>query len=458
MPEPFKPNSRILSAAKHYLLEREGSQAIRSNYYLQEMVLPRHANLPIPRKRVEVERPTIVSFADDAPLFNWAHPCRYLLHDAENGEIYHEVAAQFPPSAGSREIASAFSLFHEPITRAPSSIYLRDRLRITPKLKLGGNRYAVLFSGMSNNRHTNDLEFLYRTLRNIYQVPKANIYVLNHDGTLNYDGNPKPVQKWPGDQGAYQMPVTGKGSKADLLGVLDDLKKRLKADDSLLIHTNNHGGHNGTESDLCCYPNWGSLGVKAFTDKLAELPKFRCLIVMMEQCHSGGFNSSVIAKSTANATSIASACLELNNSIGGADFDPFARDWIAAMNGYDPYGNALAHNPDSDGSGKVTAKEAFNYADNIHHASDTPVFNQIHNGGGCRLGQDLLYRLPPLLLEELTRKFWPEPDPLLIEKRIASVLPALEALDKEFSPRFNGLQQKMEKKVSRIIQNAKRIK
>ncbi len=27
-------------------------------------------------------------FADDAPQYNWAHPCRYLLHDAQSGEFY----------------------------------------------------------------------------------------------------------------------------------------------------------------------------------------------------------------------------------------------------------------------------------------------------------------------------------------------------------------------------------
>src|SRR4030095_11584682 len=118
------------------------------------------------------------------------------------------------------------------------------------------------------------------------------------------------------DHSAYTMPVNGHGSKADLLGVLDELKKRLGPNDSLLIHTNNHGGNNGIESDLCCYPNWDSLGVAEFTDKLAELPAFRCLMVMMEQCHSGGFNSAVITKSTASFTSIASACEEPKNSIG----------------------------------------------------------------------------------------------------------------------------------------------
>ena len=41
------------------------------------------------------------------------------------------------------------------------------------------------------------------------------------------------------------MPVKGKGTKADLDAVFDDVKKRLKKDDLLLVHTNNHGGYDG---------------------------------------------------------------------------------------------------------------------------------------------------------------------------------------------------------------------
>jgi hypothetical protein len=320
-----------------------------------------------------------------------------------------------------------------------------------------GRRYAILFAGMSNNRHTNDLEFLYRTLRSVYGVPAANIYVLNHDGTLNYDGGPKPVSKWPGDNSNYQMPVHGQGSKADLLGALDDLKKRLQPDDSLLIHTNNHGGHTGVESDLCCFPNWGSLGVKEFTDKLAELPPYRCLMVMMEQCHSGGFNNAVISKSTAGSTSIASACTEPNNSIGGSHFDPFARDWIAAMRGFDPYGHALQYNPDSSGNGRVSAKEAFDYANAIHDPYDTPVFSQSNGGGGCWLGADLLFHIPPILIERIVRRYWPEPDPLLLDQRLEVVLPQIEALEAEFGPQVEKLNQAYEKQLTTIIRNAKRL-
>jgi hypothetical protein len=177
----------------------------------------------------------------------------------------------------------------------------------------------------------------------------------------------------------------------------------------------------------------------------------------MEQCHSGGFNNAVIAKSTANSTSIASACLEPNNSIGGADFDPFARDWIAAMKGADPYGYALQYNPDTSGNGRVSAREAFDYADAIHDPYDTPVFNAANGGGGCWLGSDIFRFIPPLLMEPIIRRFWPEPDPLLLERRLEVALPQIEALEKEFEPRLQKLQETYQKDLATIMRNAKRI-
>jgi hypothetical protein len=333
---------------------------------------------------------------------------------------------------------------------------LRPDLILRPRYS--GRRYAILFSGMSNNRHTNDLEFLYRTLRDHYGVPSQHIYVLNHDGTVNYDGGPRPVTSWPGNNTAYRIPVHGQGSTADLFAVLDELKNVLEPNDSLLIHTNNHGGHNGIESDLCCYPNWDRLGVTEFTDKLAELPPFRCLMVMMEQCHAGGFNNAVLAKSTANFTSIASACEELRNSIGGPDFDPFARDWISAMTGSDPYGHALQDDPDVNNDGRISAREAFNYANSIHDAYDTPVFSQANNGGGCWLGQDLVakFPFPPLLVEQIIRKYWPEPDPAQLEERVQAVLPEIEALELELQPQMQSLHEEYEQRVTQIIKSAVR--
>jgi len=455
-PEGPKPARRLMSAVQEQLLRREGARARRANYFLLERSLPVGSNLPIPRQKVRAERPTVLVFADDAPLYNWAHACRYLLHDAESGELYREVAAQFPPFAGERDTPKEFRPFHQAVVFAGERIHAFVPARIL-RPRATGNRYAVLFSGMSNNRHTNDLEFLYRTLRDCYGYRSDDIYVLNHDGSVNYDGDPKPVTAWPGDSSSYRMPVNGAGSKAKLLGALDQLKKRLKSGDTLLIHTNNHGGHNGTESDLCCYPNWDSLGVAEFADKLAELPKFRCLIVMMEQCHSGGFNNAVIAKSTAASTSVASACDEFKNSIGGPAFDPFARDWIAAMTGADPYGHALDHDPDTNGDGTVSAREAFAYADSIHDPYDTPVFTEVHGGGGCRLGGPLFPRIEGLVWEEIVRKFWPEPDPLVVEHRVAAVVSQIDAIEQELGPRLRKLREEYEQRITAIVRAAKQI-
>src|SRR4029077_1105484 len=127
------------------------------------------------------------------------------------------------------------------------------------------------------------------------------------------------------------------------------LKSRLKADDLLFIHTNNHGDNSGGQSFLCQYPSWSEYWSSDFCSDLATLPKYKSLIVMMEQCNSGGFNAPVIAASTAAATSIASAASASQSSWASPDgnWDSFARDWIAAQIGHDPNGAALAHNPDT---------------------------------------------------------------------------------------------------------------
>lgn len=361
--------------------------ARRTNLYIESNVLAKGKAIKAYKQRIPLRRDTIMVFADDAPQYNWAHPCRYLLHDAKTGEFYHEVKAQFPPYM-TTNVPNTFQAFHHAVRMEKTELYYP----VLPKLRCPivwkkGQRYAVLFSGASNNRHTNDLEFLYRGLRDIYGFPAANIYVLNYDGNVNYSGNPKPVVNWPGDGTAYRMPLNGKGTKADLDSVLNTLKAKLKADDLLLVHTNNHGGHNGTESYLCTYSGADYLA-SDFASKLGTLPKFNCLIVMMEQCHSGGFNSPILSHSTAKYTSVSSACEELRSSIGGAHFDPFARDWISAMIGSTPYGGALASNPDTDGTGKVSAKEAHNYADAVKDPYDTPVYSESSTmAGSYHLGQ-----------------------------------------------------------------------
>jgi hypothetical protein len=281
------------------------------------------------------------------------------------------------------------------------------------------------------------MEFLYRTLLDHYGFDPNNIYALSYDGTLNtQDG----VQtKWPGDNTNYRIKITGQGTRSALESAIDDLKKRIHSHDLLLIHTNNHGGYDnmpGT-ANLCTYPNWDGYYAKDFANKLGELPKFRKLIVMMEQCHAGGFNGPILAKSTADATSVASAATEPNNSYITSDgnWDPFARDWIAAQAGHDCFGGPLASNPDTNANGKIEAEEAYAYANLVKDPRDTPNFSESSEAGGdIDLGQKyIVWWWWCIILHELLEKYYFKLPPEDYYRRLRKIQPELAKFTAELN-------------------------
>jgi hypothetical protein len=457
-----EPDPNVLPSVQEQILcDHRGRARRESNFYVRRQVVPKGTPLKLNLAKsgeYRVPKNSIVVFADDAPRANWSHPCRYLLHDAATGAPIATVPARLPPQAS--PALGEMEPFHQPVAFFEPPLLWRPP-RPWPVLRrpVPGARYAILFSGMSNNRHTNDLEFLYRTLRDVYGVPDANIYVLNHDGTLNYDGNPRPITAWPGDNTAYRMTVHGQGSRTDFEAVIDELKTRIKPNDSLLIHTNNHGDHDGTESNLCTYPNWGAYGATDFAAKVGQLPRFRCLVVMMEQCRAGGFNAKILASSPAQNTSVASAAREENNSIGGAHFDPFARDWIAAMAGLDPYGATLDHDPDTNHDGRVSAKEAFQYADSIHDPYDTPVYSSSGaSADGCHLGIRWYWELYPVLFREFLElipvKLPPGPLPDPPPDWLKKLLVDLGRLEDEVRPKVERLQRDLAQRMAQRVQQA----
>ncbi|MCG7755099.1 MAG: hypothetical protein LZF63_00350, partial [Nitrosomonas sp.] len=180
--------------------------------------------------------------------------------------------------------------------------------------------------------------------------------------------------------------------------------------------------------------------------------------VMMEQCHAGGFNAPILAKSTATYTSVSSACLELNNSIGGAQFDPFARDWIAAMAGYTPYGGALASNPDTDGSGKVSAREAHDYADSVHDPYDTPVFSRSSvAAGNCFLGQRYWYLWPVycrLLVEFLQPYYLRKPIPEFYDMVHAKLVPQLREIESKLENASAAQEKELRATLGEVVKKA----
>ena len=450
-------NSKTLRAVQDGAFRRlSAKRRAATNLYVLEDVQPAKSTLLAGHQKIPIKQPTAVVFVDDEPLANWSHDCRYLLHDADSGKLYREVRAGFPPYLV--DPPPTFKAFHTPVVAQNPlrKIWALDLEIAFPWKRRKGERYAILYSGASNNRHTNDLEFLYRQLVDRFYFDEDKITVLNYDGTINYSGGPKPVTSWPGDGTAYTMPVDDSGTKQALEDAIDALKTKLKQDDLLLIHTNNHGGHDGTESYLCTYsgPDYTA---SDFASKLGELPAYSDLIVMMEQCHSGGFNDEVIEASTAERTTFAAACTEGKNSIGGADFDPFARDWIAAFAGADPYGAALLSDPDYDGSGRISARESFAYADDVHHSYDSPVYSAYGvDAGDQHLHQKwrYLFVYREFVIKELRMLRDDLGDPIQYRKAMRTkVLPALTELDDKLAvkPAEPGEAQKLISKIIRSV-------
>ena len=373
MAKPIHPD--ILRHIQDNAIERFSmKRRMTTNMYVLDEIQTHENVIRARHQEINITKPTAVVFVDDEPKDNWSHKCRYLLYNAETGQLYREVKAGFPHYLV--HPPDNYKAFHTPVVvhNPMRKVWSLRKKILFPMRFRKGNRYAILFSGVSNNRHTNDLEFLYRHLLNQYYFDEENIRVLNYDGTVNYFGTPQPVGNWPGDNTPYTLVVNDAGTKKAFEDAIDALKTRLKPDDMLIIHTNSHGGHNGTDSYLCTYsgPDYTA---SDFANKISELPKFADLVVMMEQCHSGGFNDAVIESSPANRTTFAAACTEGKSSIGGPDFDPFTHDWISAIAGVDSHEGALVSDPDYDSSGKISTREAFSYADDLHHYYDSPVYS-----------------------------------------------------------------------------------
>ena len=384
------PLDRIRSQARIHLARR-GDAA--SNLYLHdavyragEVIQPRRADVVVPRD-------SVIVFADDEPTKNWGHRCRYLLHDPKSGELTGELTALLPPTL---DFGERFVAFHTPVGSASAAVAERWPVVTLPWWVFADQTrrwHAILYAGASMNRHVNDIEFLYRTLVNVYRVPKSRITVLSYDGTLTYnDGNWQrhvgSIGNWPGDNTPYQMKIDGAGTRAELLAAIAAVGEKLRPQDNLLLHTNNHGNTVGGVSTIISYEG-DDTTQSDLADAVGALPELNSLMVMMEQCFAGGFIDPIVNASPARCTSVATAVDANTSSDGGAEFDPFALAWINAMAGAHADGSALSPEPTTDAAGFVTAQGAFDYAKATDTGpDDDPQFSANACGAATSLGAE----------------------------------------------------------------------
>ena len=363
--------------------------------YLDHRSYKRGETLDLKTERLEFDRQTQVVFVDDEPGKNFGHRCHYLLYDAKTGRYLRKVRVNFPHFMSKKP--DNIELFRTCETAGPFRRRRRmrqafDLPRISAYAKLApfplrfrvrGRRYAILYSGDSNGRHVNDLEFLYRTLVDVYGYDPADIYVLNHDGTVNYERavwsngwtEPDVSNGFGPDGSAYRMVVNGQGNRTGFQNAVSDLASRIRPLDCLLIHTNNHGWFDGNGGFLSAFGP-GVFHASDFVADLATLPQFKTLLVAMEQCASGSFSQPIMDNSPATDTVFQAAVPGNQSSAGGWPFDPWAEMWISAMAGVRGDGTPLAVSPDDDLNTLISAWEAYDYSSLI----DNPVMAESSPG------------------------------------------------------------------------------
>jgi hypothetical protein len=354
------------------------SLAISAEVYAQGRVF----NL-VDSKMVVREAAALV-FIDRNPGANWGHPCTYQFYDPATGALLYEEDAFFPPNLAG---GTTLTEFHRPgalairaATAAVSPVAAELLVPLPPQPVVSSaieQRYAILWtSQISDRRHVEDLEFMWRALVNVYGFTPANIHVLCYNGTLgSVDYN--PLGNWAGNNTPYQMQVNAAATVANLQAVVNTLAGKLKPKDMLLVHTNNHGAPSGM-----CVDDSSVVTPNQFATMIAGLPNYRTLIVTMEQCYSGAFQGPVLQTSTATNTVFASAVPANLESAGAAHFDPWAEDLIAALNGTMPSGAALANKPTSNFDGLISIKGACDWAKLTDTGTgDVPQYGD--NPAGC---------------------------------------------------------------------------
>lgn len=242
------------------------------------------------------------------------------------------------------------------------------------------HNYAVIISGGANAynnwiRYWNDCAAIYSVLTNIYGYADDHIYVLISDGT----STGKDRHHYDGSYDSSPLDLDGDGdndirfaaTRANITQVCNTLKNKLTSDDNLLIYTMDHGGWEGTDTDV--FLNLWNNEVISDNDFDLEINKINAGIIniCMGQCNSGGFIDDL---QTENRV-ISTACRFDESSYAKSNliYDEFVYHWTAAIAGQTPDGTSI--NADSNNDGYISMQEAFQYAGNRDAQPEHPQYS-----------------------------------------------------------------------------------
>lgn len=222
------------------------------------------------------------------------------------------------------------------------------RVRVIPRY------HAVLIAGgwdAANNhvRYWNDLKTMYAILRN-KGYAASNIHVLYAGGTAR----------------DASMPVHYAATSANINTVFNQLKTRVKANDTLYIMLNDHGSSNA----LCLW-NHTTMSNTGFAAQVNKITNHDKMVIQMKQCYSGGFTQPL----TRTRRSVMASCSpsQVSWAHSSLQFGEFTYWYFAALTGTKPDGSGSV-NADANHNGKVSITEAYNFARAHDTRPETPHF------------------------------------------------------------------------------------
>lgn len=297
----------------------------------------------------QVNKSMCLVFVDEEPGSGWEHPCKYvyLTRVQGNAEIKHSIVDSVCPPTN-----ITLRPIHKPNrygANATMKPVVEKDLSNEPN-EAAGHTYAVILNGgmspTSNKEHYwNDCSFIYKTLRNRYEVPKANIKVIMSDGTdEGADMDPIVGNEYissPLDlDGDGQPDIEYAATKENLQQVLSEMAQKLTDNDHLLLFVTDHGGIDKTRNNKTYMYLWNN--VKLYPEELAaylEPINAGFVSIVMGQCYSGGFIDAL--KDTNRIIATASSATEMSFRSTTVPFNEFLYHWTSALNGYDAFGNEV---------------------------------------------------------------------------------------------------------------------
>lgn len=201
-------------------------------------------------------------------------------------------------------------------------------------------RYAVLISGQTEERHALNMTLVYNfLLENGYN--EKNVYVI--------DGK--------GSDRLYCYPVNASATVENVKVAFDSLQAKLDKNDSLFVYVSDHGGSilaaDGSHLSTIATTDGSTLDQRTFEGFTNGL-KYGLGLFVFDQCYSGGF-----AEETGHGNNVSIASASPNESAySGGIHNSFTAFFIKAF--------IYEAQSDTNLDGKVSLTEAFNYAETNH--------------------------------------------------------------------------------------------